>query len=553
MDRIFIPTVNRVDRQITYNGLPKSLQKKVTMVVQHWERPQYKYDCDYLVLPKKLDLSDPMCLPKSREIIYREGRNIKYSVIDDDLIFKRRNQKRFGLPSDMEKSSRLCTNKDVTEMFKTFSKWLDDPTVTFCGPSQIQNIPSTDFYKNNQSISSFVCFNGSDFKDVLDDLPTTEVRYGEDTIFFLSLLSRGFGNRVSHLFCFGNESLKGKIPSDVWDKTKYNDVWRDHKKIEKMFPQFFKIPLDENGKRIEGGFRNFGKVRTYWSKCYQSSQFKSQKSGKKMSYRFRGHNRINLNDDLENEIKQRFDDDRENRFQLFLLSSSIRKKYLDKTTNQYTKEFQKWYSDKKLTDYYGSLSNFTKYCGCGEVVNYVGTKTSDPQKYLKQLPLSVGSLYELSMVLKSDKDLFNILLHYTPKRKSVDEPKFDWITKRPPLIRSNQTEKGVRDWRQKWENPPPPKPKRTDKRTLKFLTITVNGELFDFDKKNGDKIGCVDLNDVENFLTKVRKLITKENEHQFLITDEMEYLTDGYFKRKDQTDVTKNLKGGKKDTTKKYK
>jgi len=111
----------------------------------------------------------------------------------------------------------------------------------------------------------------------------------------------------------------------------------------------------------------------------------------------------------------------------------------------------------------------------------------------------------------------------------------------------------VRDWRQKWENPPPPKPKRTDKRTLKFLTITVNGELFDFDKKNGDKIGCVDLNDVENFLTKVRKLITKENEHQFLITDEMEYLTDGYFKRKDQTDVTKNLKGGKKDTTKKYK
>ena len=272
-----------------------------------------------------------------------------------------------------------------------------------------------------------------------------------------------------------------------------------------------------------------------------------------MSYRFRGHNRINLNDELENEIKERFDNDRENRFQLFLLSSSIRRKYLDKETNQYSKEFQKWYSDKKLNEYYGSLSNFTKYCGCGDVVNYIGTKTTDPQKYLKQLPLSVGSLYELSMVLKDDKDLFNILLHYTPKRKSVDEPKFDWITKRPPLIRSNQTEKSVRDWRQKWENPPPPKQKRTDKRTLKFLTITVNGELFDFDKKNGDKIGCVDLDDVENFLTKVRKLITKENEHQFLITDEMEYLTDGYFKRKDQTDVTKNLKGGKKDTTKKYK
>lgn len=552
MDRIFIPTVKRVDQQITYDGLPKSLKKKVTMVVQHWERPQYHYDCDYLVLPKKLDLSDPLCMSKSREIIYEEGRNLKYCVLDDDLKFKRRNSKRFYGVSDMEKSGRNCTDDDIKEMFDLFDKWLKEPSVSFCGPSQIQNIPSTKPFTNNQSISSCVWFNGPNFSDFLDDIPKI-CRYGSDTFFFLGLLSNGFGNRVSQIFCFDNVSLKGKLTENIWDKTKFNDVWESHKIINKHYPQFFKIILDENGNRVEGGFRNFGKVRTYWSKCYQSSQFKSQKSGKKMSYRFRGHNRINLNDDLENEIKQRFDDDRENRFQLFLLSSSIRRKYLDKETNQYSKEFQKWYSDKGLGEYFGSLSNFTKYCGCGDVVNYIGTKTTDPQKYLKQLPLSVGSLYELSMILKDDKDLFKILLHYTPKRKSVDEPKFDWITKRPPLIRSNQTEKGVRDWRQKWENPPPPKQKRTDKRTLKFLTITVNGELFDFDKKNGDKIGCVDLDDVENFLTKVRKLITEENEHQFLITDEMEYLTDGYFKRKDQTDVTKNLKGGKKDTTKKYK
>ena len=38
-----------------------------------------------------------------------------------------------------------------------------------------------------------------------------------------------------------------------------------------------------------------------------------------------------------------------------------------------------------LNEYYGSLSNFTKYCGCGEVVNWVGTKSDEPQKYLKQL------------------------------------------------------------------------------------------------------------------------------------------------------------------------
>ena len=272
----------------------------------------------------------------------------------------------------------------------------------------------------------------------------------------------------------------------------------------------------------------------------------------KSDYSYRGHNRINLSNELVNEIKERFTKDRENRFQIFVLSTSIRKKYLDKKTKKYSKEFENWYQKNNLNEYYGSLSNFTKYCGCGEVVNWVGTKSDEPQKYLKQLPLSVGSLYELSMVLKKDKDLFELLFYYTPKRKTIDEPKVQWETKRPPLINVNSTEQKIRMWRQRFENPPPPKQKRTDKRSLKFLTITVNGELFDFDKKSGDKIGCVDLDEVEDFLKKVRGLINKDNEMKFKITDEMDYLNDGYFKRKDQYDVTKNIRVGKKDTSKKY-
>jgi len=273
---------------------------------------------------------------------------------------------------------------------------------------------------------------------------------------------------------------------------------------------------------------------------------------KKSDYSFRGHNRINLSIELVDELRDRFENDRENRFQLFVLSGSIRRKYLDKKTNKYSSEFDSWFKKNKLDELYGSLSNFTKYCGCGDVINYVGTKTSDPQKFLKQLPLSVGSLYELSMVLKSDKDLFEILLYYTPKRKSVDEPKVQWVTKRPPLINKNTTEQKIRLWRKNFDNPPPPKQKRTDKRSLKFLTITVNGELFDFDKKNGDKLGCVDISEVEEFLKRINGLMSEEDHQKFKITDDMDYLYDGYFKRKDRYDVTKNIKEGKKDTSKKY-
>ena len=273
-------------------------------------------------------------------------------------------------------------------------------------------------------------------------------------------------------------------------------------------------------------------------------------SFKKSDFSFRDN--VVLNAALIKELKDKFESERKSRFDIFILSTSIRNRYLDKKTNSYKKEFEDWFKKNKLDELYGSMSNFTKYCGCGEVINYVATKTDDPKKYLNQLPLTIGSLYELSMVLKKDIDLFKILFHFTPTRTSVDEPKVQWKTKRSPLINSTVTEINVRKWRQKFENPPPPKVKRTDKRTLKFITISVNGELWDFDKKTGDKVGCVDLNDVEDFLKQVNGLITDKNKLQFKITDELEYLTEGYYRGKNRINPTRHIKQGKKKNTKKY-
>ena len=167
IDKIFIPTLNRVDNQITLNNLPKELRDKVTLVVQKWERPKYKYDVDYLVLPENLTTKDYLCLAKTREIIYKAGTNIKYAIIDDDIIFRRRNRKRFGLPSDMDKSQRVCSDLDIIEMFNIFDKWLDEKDVSFCGCSHLENIPAEVLYRNNSSIGSAVWFNGPNFANIL--------------------------------------------------------------------------------------------------------------------------------------------------------------------------------------------------------------------------------------------------------------------------------------------------------------------------------------------------------------------------------------------------
>jgi hypothetical protein len=259
------------------------------------------------------------------------------------------------------------------------------------------------------------------------------------------------------------------------------------------------------------------------------------------NYKIPNNIKSTVSENLANEIKGQFVKDRENRFQLFLLSSGIRQKYLDKKTNKYTDEFHKWYTTYGLSDFFGSTSNFTKYAGCGEVVNYVANKTSDPEKYLKQLPISVGALYEISIILKMSEEIFATCLQFTVTRKTLTEEKHDWKTVKPPLINSQATELKVRTWRRKWDNPPPAKQKRTDKRTMPFITIKCSGELYDFDKKTGDKTGCLDLVDVENFLKVIQKHFDDSNMTQFKVEDNLDLLTEGYIKRRDANDPAKKI------------
>jgi hypothetical protein len=272
--KIFIPTVNRVDNQITYNNLPDVLKKDVVMVVQAWERPQYTYPCEYLVLPEEINLDDYLCLPKTRLAIYQAGRNMKYAVLDDDLTFGRRNAKYWTGVSNMEMSKRKATEEDVLEMFQLYDEWLDDSSVTVCGPGHAENPPQDKPFSTNSSLSSAIFVNGNDFADILDDLELTRVKVAEDAVFLLSLLSRGYGNRVSQEFIFHNHSVHKKdMESTVWDEQTYEQTLHDHKIVESMFPGIFSILYDEKtGERVGGGFRNFGKSKIRWSKAYQSAQ-----------------------------------------------------------------------------------------------------------------------------------------------------------------------------------------------------------------------------------------------------------------------------------------
>ena len=284
IEKIFIPTVHRVDNQITYNNLPDSLKKKVVMVVQACEQTQYQYDCEYLVLPDTAEyhFSDYYCLPKTRRFIYEAGKNMKYCIFDDDIQFGRRNMKYFGALSNMETSKRFCNDDDINEMFSLFDEWLDISNVTVCGCSQVENPPSGGLeqvsfdkvasFRSNASMTSAYWINGNNFKNILEDLDLTSVRVGEDVCFLLSLLTRGYSNRVSNEFVTFNHSNNKKMKSTVWDQQTYEQTLKDHKHLEKLFPGIYNILYDKDGNRMKGGYRDFGKSKIEWSKAYKTSK-----------------------------------------------------------------------------------------------------------------------------------------------------------------------------------------------------------------------------------------------------------------------------------------
>ena len=100
MDRIYIPTFRRVDEQKTFERLPDKYKEKVIMVVQKDERPQYKYDVEYL------EVGNLIGIAATRNEIYNHAGDSKFMMVDDDIIFHRRNKKYYGEESNMNGSKR---------------------------------------------------------------------------------------------------------------------------------------------------------------------------------------------------------------------------------------------------------------------------------------------------------------------------------------------------------------------------------------------------------------------------------------------------------------
>ena len=121
IEKIYIPTVRRAKNQITFNNLPDELKKRVIMVVESGERHLYNYDCEYLEIPEEI-VGKWTQLAETRKLIHKHAGNIKYAMIDDDIVINRRNTKYWTGISNMDKSRRKATKDEISLMYEQVSK-----------------------------------------------------------------------------------------------------------------------------------------------------------------------------------------------------------------------------------------------------------------------------------------------------------------------------------------------------------------------------------------------------------------------------------------------
>ena len=245
IEKIYIPTFRRVDIQITYDNLPNEYKEKVIMVVQEQEKKDYNYDVEYLVV------DDNIGIAKTRELICRHAGKTRFSMVDDDVVFYRRNQKYFkdfdNVPN-MDKSKRIATKSDLDEMFTLFDKWMDEG-ILHVGNRRNGLPPVKKSYSDITFIQGAHFINGEMLSDIIDEIDWTYCEVGEDAHLMLEYLTRGYYNRRADEFTFSAKSFQ-EGGCSVYRDSKFHN--REHRKLQTKYPKYVYFRKEMVGQGTDG-------------------------------------------------------------------------------------------------------------------------------------------------------------------------------------------------------------------------------------------------------------------------------------------------------------
>ena len=182
INKLYIPTANRVGCQYAFDALSPKWQDK-TVLVTHPDEIHDGYPT--LACPAQGQGG----IAPVRKWIAEYAAGTRFGMIDDDAIFCYTRRENEDGPSN-----RSLTNDEFDDMMSLFNSWMDEG-FTFVGADAAWNPPTRDKdYRTNSRLSGNVFYSE---KLPVNDLDWLSLPISEDYYVALQLLTMGHQNRVS--------------------------------------------------------------------------------------------------------------------------------------------------------------------------------------------------------------------------------------------------------------------------------------------------------------------------------------------------------------------
>lgn len=231
IEHIVIPTLGRMDKQVTYNSLIEKYKAIVSFVVQDHEYDEMnsRYPGKVLRLPIEINR-----IAATREWIAEYFKNTRHFVFDDDLNFIVKEPN----PNEGTKwIKRVFTDQDFEDAFNLCDQWMDEGIV-YGGFLPTWMIPDIKQWpvRECQRVMTNVFYDGSKLPD---DIEWCRVPAAEDFDVNLQMLTRGFKNRISAKYMVECSETNAAGGCSTWRTLEiHND---SQKQLAELWPAFVKL------------------------------------------------------------------------------------------------------------------------------------------------------------------------------------------------------------------------------------------------------------------------------------------------------------------------
>jgi hypothetical protein len=236
---IIIPTLGRINDQITYNNIPEKYKKDTYLVAQVHEFDELDsiYKNKVLKLPENIKTIGP-----TRQWIHNKFKDNIYAQFDDDLTFtKRKIIVKYNVLDNYSKITEsihtIFTEVEFDESFNLIEEWfkLGFGAASF---GNIRRIIDSIAFTENDILLRTHFFNGPIIKDI--NINYIEAGWAEDIGITLQILTNGYPIRTSNIFLV--ESPKMNSNSGGCNITRTAEIHnKGELELQKMWPNYITL------------------------------------------------------------------------------------------------------------------------------------------------------------------------------------------------------------------------------------------------------------------------------------------------------------------------